>query len=149
MVMAVVIMAVILLLIMVMAIILLLIMVMAIVVMAVMVPDLEETLLGELFNPGIHTFASLVCLVPLIKHQANKPTIITVGSGCSVIVAILGSISKHFPTSVLDHLVELTCSITVVLSITILVTCAVHCKFLPLDVNVGEHIIQPLIPSGP
>merc|ERR1711865_941272 len=94
--------------------ILLLVMVMAIlvprliVVMAIVVPGPEEALLSELLDPGIHTSVGLVCLVSLIKHQTNEPAFISVGSGCSVIVAILGGISEHFAASVLDHLVELT-----------------------------------------
>merc|ERR1719254_419799 len=44
------------------------IMVVAVVIVAIVIPILKETLLGELFNPGIHTSPSLVCLIPLIKH---------------------------------------------------------------------------------
>merc|ERR1719401_2141285 len=123
------------------------VMVVAVMVMAVVLPVLEEALLSELFNPGIHTSLGEVCLVPLIKHQTNE--LAPASFGRSVIVAIHGGIPIHGGTRILDLVVELTCSITKVLSITILVTRTEYGHFLSLHVNVRKHIVHPLVPGGP
>merc|ERR1719401_1866646 len=123
------------------------VMVMAVMVVTVVLPFLEETLLSELFNPSIHTSLGEVCLVPLIKHQTNE--LAPASFGRSVIVAIHGGIPIHGGTRILDLVVELTCSITKVLSITILVTRTEHGHFLSLHVNVRKHIVHPLVPGGP
>ena len=80
---------------------------------------LKESLLLELCNPCLGTVIRKIVLVVLVAHKSNELSV-NLGLGFGVLVSISGSKSKHGASLGGEKVVKLTCSIAVVISVSLL-----------------------------
>ena len=80
---------------------------------------LKESLLLELCNPCLSTVIRKIVLVVLVAHKSNELSV-NLGLGFGVLVSISGSKSEHGASLGGEKVVKLTCSIAVVISVSLL-----------------------------
>mmetsp|Transcript_25352 Transcript_25352/g.55677 ORF Transcript_25352/g.55677 Transcript_25352/m.55677 type:complete len:220 (-) Transcript_25352:15-674(-) len=108
---------------------------------------LEESFVLELGNPGLGAVLGQIVLVVFVAHESAELVVVN-GLGFDVVVSLLAGHTENLGTLGGEKIVELSGGITVVVTVGLLVTNTEDGDLLSVDVEVGEGVVEPVVPRG-
>merc|ERR1712194_835034 len=109
--------------------------------------SLEESFVLELGNPRLDAVLRHIVLVVFVHHKSNE-LVVTDGLGFDVVVSVLAGHTENLGTLGGEKVVKLSGGITVVVTVRLLVANTEDGNLLSVDVEVGEGVVEPVIPRG-
>merc|ERR1719491_2232193 len=109
--------------------------------------SLEESFVLELGNPRLDAVLRHIVLVVFVAHKSAELVVVD-GLGFDVVVSVLAGHTENLGTLGGEEIVKLSGGITVVVTVRLLVAHTEDGDLLSINIEVGEGIVEPVIPRG-